>query len=77
MMETLKLIVLLILSIFSMYIFMKCMIELCKRIDKLEEKINTIKCRIDDVEWWFSIVNKHILDTYGMLGEMKDENKSN
>lgn len=76
MMEILKLIVLLILSIFSMYIFMKCMTELGKRIDELEKKIDTIKCRIDDVEWWFSIVNKHILDTYGMLGEMKDENKN-
>ena len=54
---------------------MKCMTKLSKRIDALEENINTIKCRIDDVEWWFSITNKHILDTYGLLSEMKDKNK--
>ena len=70
------LVVTLALLVLGICLFMKCMTELGKRIDALEEKINTIKCRIDDVEWWFSIVNKHILDTYGMLGEMKDENKN-
>lgn len=75
MMETLKLIVLLILSIFSMYVFMKCMIELCKRIDKLEKMVNTIKYQIDDVLDYINIVNQNMVNTYGLLKEMKDKNK--
>lgn len=74
-METLKLIVLLILSIFSMYVFMKCMIELCKRIDKLEKMVNTIKYQIDDVLDYINIVNQNMVNTYGLLKEMKDKNK--
>ena len=75
MMETLKLIVLLILSIFSMYVFMKCMTELCKRIDKLEKGVNTIKYQIDDVLDYINTVNQNMVNTYGLLKEMKDENK--
>ena len=75
MMETLKLIVLLILSIFSMYVFMKCMIELCKRIDKLEKRVNTIKYQIDDVLDYINTVNQNMVNTYGLLKEMKDKNK--
>ena len=75
MMETLKLIVLLILSIFSMYVFMKCMIELCKRIDKLEKRVNTIKYQIDDVLDYINTVNQNMVNTYGLLKEIKDENK--
>ena len=69
-------IVTLALSVLGICLFTKCMTELGKRIDELKENINTVKCRIDDVEWWFSIVNKHILDTYELLREMKDENKN-
>ena len=75
MMETLKLIVLLILSIFSMYVFMKCMTELCKRIDKLEKRVNTIKYQIDDVLDYINTVNQNMVNTYGLLKEMKDKNK--
>lgn len=75
MMETLKLIVLLILSIFSMYVFMKCMTELCKRIDKLEKRVNTIKYQIDDVLDYINTVNQNMVNTYGLLKEIKDENK--
>lgn len=75
MMETLKLIVLLILSIFSMYVFMKCMIELCKRIDKLEKRVNTIKYQIDDVLDYINTVNQNMVNTYGLLSRMKDKNK--
>lgn len=75
MMEILKLIVLLILSIFSMYVFMKCMTELCKRIDKLEKRVNTIKYQIDDVLDYINTVNQNMVNTYGLLKEMKDKNK--
>lgn len=75
MMETLKLIVLLILSIFSMYVFMKCMTELCKRIDKLEKRVNTIKYQIDDVLDYINTVNQNMVNTYGLLSRMKDKNK--
>lgn len=75
MMEILKLIVLLILSIFSMYVFMKCMIELCKHIDKLEKRVNTIKYQIDDVLDYINTVNQNMVNTYGLLSEMKDKNK--
>lgn len=75
MMETLKLIVLLILSLFSIYVFMKCMIELCKRIDKLEKRVNTIKYQIDDVLDYINTVNQNALNIYGLLKEMKNKNK--
>ena len=75
MMEILKLIVLLILSIFSIYVFMKCMIELCKRIDKLEKRVNTIKYQIDDVLNHIDIVHHIVIDNYVLLSKMKDENK--
>ena len=74
-METLKLIVLVILSIFSIYVFMKCMIELCKRIDKLEKRVNTIKYQIDDVLDYINTVNQNMVNTYGLLKEMKNKNK--
>ena len=75
MMEILKLIVLLILSIFSMYVFMKCMTELCKRINKLEKRVNTIKYQIDDVLDYINTVNQNMVNTYGLLSRMKDKNK--
>ena len=75
MMEILKLIVLLILSIFSIYVFMKCMTELCKRIDILEKRVNTIKHQIDDVLDYINTVNQNMVNTYGLLSEMKDKNK--
>ena len=75
MMEILKLIVLLILSIFSIYVFMKCMIELCKRIDKLEKRVNTIKYQIDDILDYINTVNQNMVNTYGLLSRMKDKNK--
>ena len=75
MMETLKLIVLLILSIFSMYVFMKCMTELCKRIDKLEKKIDNLQYQTDDVLNHIDIVHHIVIDSYVLLSKMKDENK--
>lgn len=75
MMEILKLIVLLILSIFSIYVFMKCMIELCKRIDKLEKNISTIKYQTDDVLDYINTVNQNMVNIYGLLKEMKNKNK--
>ena len=54
---------------------MKCMTELCKRIDKLEKRVNTIKYQIDDVLDYINTVNQNMVNTYGLLKEMKDKNK--
>ena len=69
------LIVLLILSIFSICVFMKCMTELGKRIDKLEKRVNTIKYQIDDILDYINTVNQNMVNTYGLLSRMKDKNK--
>ena len=69
------LIVTLALSVLGICLFMKCMTELCKRIDKLEKRVNTIKYQIDDVLDYINTVNQNMVNTYGLLKEMKDENK--
>ena len=71
------LIVLLILSIFSICVFMKCMTELGKRIDELEKKIDNLQYQTDDVLHDINIVNQNVRYTYGLLSRMKDENKVN
>ena len=70
------LIILLTILVICICVFIKC-ITLTKRINELEEKIKAIKCRIDDVEWWINVTNKHTRDTYELLCEMKDENENN
>lgn len=56
---------------------MKCMTELGKRIGALEKKIDNLQYQTDDILCDINIVNRNVLNTYGMLGKMKDENKSN
>lgn len=69
------LIILLTILVICICVFIKC-ITLTKHIDKLEKRVNTIKYQIDDVLCDINIVNRNVLNTYGMLGEMKDENKN-
>lgn len=54
---------------------MKCITELGKRIDELGKKIDNLQYQTDDVLHDINIVNRNVLNTYGMLGEMKDDNK--
>ena len=69
------LIITLALSVLGICLFMKCMTELGKRIDELEKNINTIKYQIDDVLDYINTVNQNMVNTYGLLGEMKNKNK--
>ena len=37
--------------------------------------VNTIKYQIDDVLDYINIVNQNMVNTYGLLKEIKDKNK--
>ena len=67
--------VILALSILSIYVFMKCLIDLSKRIDELEKKIDNIQYQTEDVLCDINIVNQNVLNTYGLLSEIKNENE--
>lgn len=54
---------------------MKYTTALNERIDALEKKISNIQYQIDDVLCDINIVNENVLNTYGLLNEMKDENE--
>ena len=71
------LIVTLALLVLGICLFMKCMTELGKRIGALEKKIDNLQYQTDNILCDINIVNRNVLNTYGMLGKMKDENKSN
>lgn len=78
------LIILLILSFSGIFLFVvymnhldKRIYELDKKIDKLEKKIYSIQYQIDDALRDINIVNKNILNTYGMLSEMKQNQNEN
>ena len=54
---------------------MKCITDLSKRIDELEKKIDNIQYQTEDVLCNINIVNENVLNTYGLLNEMKNENE--
>lgn len=58
-----------------MCVFMKGMTELDKRIVELEKKFDSIQYQIDDVLHDINIVNQNVLNTYGMLAELKGGEK--
>ena len=68
----LLLIVLAILSI-GIYVLLIWINQLDKKITKLEEEISDLKYQNDDILCDINIVNRNVLNTYGMLGEMKNE----
>ena len=68
-------IVTLALSVLGICIFMKCMTELSKRIDESEKKIDNLQYQTDDVLNYINTVNQNMVNTYGLLKEMKDKNK--
>ena len=69
------LVILLALSVLNICVFMKCITDLSKRIDELEKKIDNIQYQTDDVLRDINIVNENVLNTYGLLNEMKNENE--
>ena len=66
--------ILLVLVVISLIVFIKLVIDLDKRIVKLERKIANIQYQTDDVLCDINIVNQNVLNTYGLLSQMKDEN---
>ena len=68
------LIILLTLSLIGICVFMKCMSNLNKHIDELEKKIYTLQYQIDDVLCDINNVNENVLNTYGLLSRIANEN---
>ena len=78
MIETLIILITLLvigICVFGIGIFMKYMTALNERIDELEKKIDNIQYQTEDVLCDINIVNRNVLNTYGLLGKMKDENE--
>ena len=71
------LIILLTLSVIGICVFMKEMTDLNKRIVELEKKIDNIQYQTDDVLCDLNIINRNVLNTYGLLNRMEDENENN
>ena len=69
------LIILLALLVIGICVFMKGMTDLNKRIAELEKKIDNIQYQTEDVLCNINIVNENVLNTYGLLNEMKNENE--
>ena len=67
------LIILLILAVISLLVLIKLVIDLGKRIAELEKTISNLQYQTDDVLNDISIVNQNMLNTYGLLSQMKDE----
>ena len=72
-MEILTLI-LLTLSVIGICVFVKCMTNLNKHIDELEKKIDTLQYQTDDVLCDINIVNENVLNNYGLLSRIENEN---
>ena len=70
------LIFLLTLSFSCIFLLVIEMNYIIKLIDKLEKRIDTLQYKTDDVLHDINIVNENVLNTYGMLGEMKDKNNN-
>ena len=67
------LIILLILAVISLLVLIKLVIDLGKRIAELKKKISNLQYQTDDVLNDISTVNQNMLNTYGLLSQMKDE----
>ena len=63
------------ICVFGINIFMKYVTALHERIDALEKKIDNIQYQTEDILCDIDIVNQNVLNTYGLLSEMKNENE--
>ena len=66
--------VLLVLAVISLIVFIKLVLDLDKRIAKLERKINNIQYQVEGALWDINTMNQNVLNTYGLLSQMKDKN---
>lgn len=66
--------ILLVLAVISLIVFIKLVLDLDKRIAKLERKIDVMQYFVDEVLHDIDIVNQNVLNNYGLLNQMKDEN---
>lgn len=64
--------ILLVLAVISLIVFIKLVLDLDKRIAKLERKIDVMQYFVDEV--LHDIVHQNVLNNYGLLTQMKDEN---
>ena len=65
--------ILLVLAVISLIVFIKLVLDLDKRIAKLEREIDIIQYQTDDVLHDIDIVNQNVLNNYGLLNQMKDK----
>ena len=61
------------MAVISLLVLIKLVIDLGKRIAELEKTISNLQYQTDDVLNNISIVNQNMLNTYGLLSQMKDE----
>lgn len=66
--------VLLVLAVISLIVFIKLVLDLDKRIAKLERKIDVTQYLVDEVLHDIDIVNQNVCNNCGLLSQMKDEN---
>lgn len=66
--------VLLVLAVISLIVFIKVVLDLDKRIAKLERKIDVMQYLVDEVLHDIDVVNQNVCNNCGLLNQMKDEN---
>lgn len=66
--------ILLVLAVISLIVFIKLVLDLDKRIAKLERKIDVMQYFVDEVLHDIDIVNQNVLNNYGLLNQREDEN---
>lgn len=65
--------ILLVLAVISLVVFIKLVLDLDKRIAKLERKIDVMQYLVDEVLHDIDIVNQNVCNNCGLLSQMKDE----
>ena len=66
--------ILLVLAVISLIVFIKLVLDLDKRIAKLERKIDVMQYLVDEVLHDIDIVNQNVCNNCGLLSQMKDKN---
>lgn len=66
--------ILLVLAVISLIVFIKLVLDLDKRIAKLERKIDVMQYLVDEVLHDIYIVNQNVCNNCGLLSQMKDKN---
>ena len=66
--------ILLVLAVISLIVFIKLVLDLDKRIAKLERKIDVMQYLVDEVLHDIDIVHQNVLNNCGLLNQMKDKN---